>query len=396
VLGLREAGFEIETWGLRPADPAALQTERNRREAAATRTLRPIAWGPTLRAHMRAAASAPLGYVRTLLRALRDRAPGMRALGLSLGAFLAGIRLWDELDRRAIRHIHVHWAGSPTHVAAIVTAFGNHARRDDPQWTWSMTVHGPTEFADNTGLRYPERIREAHFLVATSDFARSQLLKLLPTQSWPKVRVIRCGVDLGGFDADGQRPAADEVKILYVGTLLGRKGQPVLLEAFAGLRRRGVSARLTLVGGGPERDALEEVARKLGITGDVTFTGGLGHDDVREQYRRTDIFCLPSFAEGQPVVLMEAMAAGLPVVSTRIAGTSELVEDGLSGFLVHPGRADELEDALARLASDADLRRRFGEHGRAKVVRDHDRSANASKLAELHREFREEAKVARA
>jgi colanic acid/amylovoran biosynthesis glycosyltransferase len=395
VLGLREAGFEIETWGLRPADPAALRTERNRREAAATRTLRPVAWGATLRAHLRAVVTAPVGYVRTGLRALRDRAPGVRALALSLAAFAGGIRLWDELDRRGIRHLHVHWAGSPTHVAALVTAFGNHARRDDSPWTWSMTVHGPTEFADNTALRYPERIREALFLVATSDFARSQLLRLLPTDEWPKVRVVRCGVDLSGFDSADERPAREDLRILYVGTLLGRKGQPVLLEALAGLRRRGVAAHVTLVGGGPERDALEALARRLGVAEDVTFTGGLGHDDVREQYNRADVFCLPSFAEGQPVVLMEAMAARLPVVSTWIAGTSELVENGAAGFLTHPGRADELEEALARLAADGDLRRRMGEHGRAKVVREHDRSTNARELAELHREFRGEAKVAR-
>lgn len=395
MLGLREAGFEIETWGLRPADPAALRTERNRREAANTKTLQPIAWGATLRAHLRALVTAPAGYVRTGLRALRDRAPGLHALRLSLGAFVAGMRLWDELDRRGIRHIHVHWAGSPTHVAALVTAFGNHARRDDPPWTWSMTVHGPTEFADNTALRYPERIGEALFLVATSDFARSQLLRLLPTEAWNKVRVVRCGVDLSGFDSAGERPDREELRILYVGTLLGRKGQPVLLEALAGLRRRNIAAHVTLVGGGPERDALEALAQRLGIADHVTFTGGLGHDDVREQYNRSDVFCLPSFAEGQPVVLMEAMAARLPVVSTWIAGISELVEDGVSGFLTHAGRADELEDVLARLAADPDMRRRFGEHGHARVVRDHDRSANARKLAELHREFRQVAKVAR-
>ena len=388
MLGLREAGFEVETWGLGPADPAALRTERNRREAATTRTLQPLVWRAIVRAHLRAVRLAPVGYVRAGIRALRDRAPGIHALRLSLGAFVAGMRLWDELDRRGIRHLHVHWAGSPTHVAAMVTAFGNHARRDDPPWSWSMTVHGPTEFTDNTALRYPERIRDALFLVATSDFARSQLLKLLPTEVWDKVRVVRCGVDLSGFDSAGERPASDELRILYVGTLLGRKGQPVLLEALAGLRRRGVAAHVTLVGGGPERDALEALARRLDITDHVTFTGGLGHDDVREQYNRADVFCLPSFAEGQPIVLMEAMAARLPVVSTWIAGTPELVEHGTSGFLTHAGRADELEDALARLAADADLRRRFGEHGRARVVRDHDRTANARKLAELHREFR--------
>jgi len=395
VLGLREAGFEVETWGLRPADQEALRTERNRREAAATRTLRPLALGATARAHLRAMRTAPAGYARAFTRALRDRAPGLHALGMSLGVFAAGIRLWDELDRRGIRHMHVHWAGSPTHVAALVTAFGNYARHGGPPWTWSMTVHGPTEFADNTGLRYPERIREALFLVATSDFARSQLLRLLPTDAWKKVRVVRCGVDLSGFDAADARRGGDELRIVYVGTLLGRKGQPVLIEAFAGLRRRGISAHLILVGGGPEAEALEEFAQQLGVADHVTFTGGLGHDDVREQYNRADVFCLPSFAEGQPVVLMEAMAARLPVVSTRIAGTGELVEDGVAGFLVHPGRVDELEDALARLAADPDLRLRMGEAGRARVERDHNRSTNARALAELHREFRAEAKVAR-
>jgi glycosyltransferase involved in cell wall biosynthesis len=395
VLGLREAGFEVETWGLRPAEPAALRTDRNRREAATTKTLRPVAWGATLRAHVRAVATAPVGYVRTVVRALRDRAPGIHALGLSLAAFAAGMRLWDELDRRGIRHLHVHWAGSTMHVAALVAAFGNHVRRDDLPWTWSVTVHGPTEFSDTTALRYPQRIREALFVVATSDYARSQLLTMLPTDVWDKVRVVACGVDLSGFGSADHRPGNDELRILYVGTLVGRKGQPVLLEAFAGLRGRGVPAHLTLVGDGPERDALGELAARLGIADDVTFTGGLGHDDVREQYARTDVFCLPSFAEGQPVVLMEAMAAGLPVVSTRIAGIAELVEDGASGFLVHAGRADLLEEVLARLAADADLRRSMGEHGRAKVVRDHDRSVNASRLAEVHREFRGEAKVAR-
>lgn len=395
MLGLREAGFEVETWGLRPAEPAALRTERNRREAATTRTLRPVAWGATLRAHVRAVATAPLGYARTAIRALRDRAPGIRALAFSLAAFAVGMRLWDELDRRGIRHLHVHWAGSPTHVAALVTAFGNHARRDGPPWTWSVTVHGPTEFADTTALRYPERMRDALFVVATSDYARSQLLTMLPADLWDKVRVVACGVDLSGFDSTGQRPGNDGLRILYVGTLVGRKGQPVLLEAFAGLLGRGVHAHLTLVGSGPEREALGELADRLGIADGVTFMGGLGHDDVREQYTRADVFCLPSFAEGQPVVLMEAMAAGLPVVSTRIAGTAELVEDGVSGFIVNPGRADELEEALVRLAADADLRRRMGEHGRAKVVRDHDRSTNARELAKLHREFRGKAKVAR-
>ena len=137
------------------------------------------------------------------------------------------------------------------------------------------------------------------------------------------------------------------MKLLYVGTLIGRKGQPVLLEALSRLTGNGVGARLTLVGQGPERPELERLADRLGVSDRVTFTGGLDHDRVRQEYARADVFCLPSFAEGVPVVLMEAMASGLPVVSTRIAGIPELVEDGEHGFVVRPGRADDLEQALA-------------------------------------------------
>jgi glycosyltransferase involved in cell wall biosynthesis len=101
----------------------------------------------------------------------------------------------------------------------------------------------------------------------------------------------------------------------------------------------------------------------------VTLTGSLEQDAVRALYRASDVFCLPSFAEGVPVVLMEAMAARLPVVTTRIAGIPELVGDGRDGLLVAPGRADRLCEALVALAEDAQLRHDLGEHAREKVVR---------------------------
>lgn len=307
---------------------------------------------------------------------------------MALAAFAAAIQMWDGLDQRGIRHLHVHFAGSPCHVAALLAAFGNGVRRDGSAWTWSASMHGPVEFADMTGLRLRERVRDALFVVAISDFARSQLLSLLPTNQWDKVRVVRCGIDIASFAPRGASHEAGHLRILYVGTLIPRKGQPVLLEALSALGRHNVEARLTLVGQGPERPALERLAQRLGVSDRVTFTGGLDHDRVREQYVLADVFCLPSFAEGVPVVLMEAMATGLPVVTTRIAGISELVEDGVHGFLARPGRADDLEQALAHLAADPALGRRMGESGRAKVERDHDSMTNAKELVELHREFR--------
>ncbi len=389
VRGLREMGLEVETWGIRPATPETLRTDVYREEAAATRTLRPLPWGATVRAHLRALRTAPIGYVRTGVRIARDRPPGSRALRLALSAFVAGIRMWDELDRRGIRHLHVHFAGSPTNVAVVVTDFGNHARRGGTAWTWSVSVHGPSDFMDLTTVRLRERVRKALFVVAISDFGRSQVLALLPSESWDKVRVVRCGIDTERFAAREPVEADGELRILYVGRLVAVKGQPVLLEALAGLGRRGVEARLTLVGEGPERASLERLAESLGVSDRVTFTGALSHDRVHEEYARANAFCLPSFAEGVPVVLMEAMAIGLPVVTTRIAGIPELVEDGVGGLLVRPGRADELEEALARISEDPELRTRLGEGGRAKVERDYSVAATAAQLAELHREFRE-------
>jgi glycosyltransferase involved in cell wall biosynthesis len=388
VRGVRDAGLDVQTWALNPPGSAALGTQRNREEAGRTRTLKPVAWRAMARAHLRALRVSPAGYLRTLGRALADRPPGFRAALLGLAAFAAAIRMWDQLEREGVRHLHVHYAGTPTHVAMLLCSFGDAARREGPEWTWSVTVHGPVEFEDGTGLRLAERVGQALFVVAISDFARSQLLKLLPATEWDKVRVVRCGVDIDSFPVSQATGAADELRVLYVGTLIERKGQPVLLEAFARLVAGGVAARLTLVGQGPRRAELERMAQDLGVADTVTFTGGLDHDRVREEYTRTDVFCLPSFAEGLPVVLMEAMASGLPVVSTRIAGIPELVEDGEHGFLVRPGRADDLEQALARLAAEPELRRRMGALAQAKVARDHDRGRVGRELADLHREFR--------
>jgi colanic acid/amylovoran biosynthesis glycosyltransferase len=122
------------------------------------------------------------------------------------------------------------------------------------------------------------------------------------------------------------------------------------------------------VGDGPKRVALERIAAELGIAQRVRFLGSIGQDEIREEYRRADVFCLPSFAEGVPVVLMEAMAMGLPVVASALMGIPELVEDGVSGFLVRPGRADELQDALAAMAADPVLRAAMGGAGRRRVL----------------------------
>jgi glycosyltransferase involved in cell wall biosynthesis len=164
------------------------------------------------------------------------------------------------------------------------------------------------------------------------------------------------------------------------------KGHGVLLEALRQLRDREVAIRLTMVGEGPKRHELEQLARDLDIASMVTFAGAVGREHVRRYYAEADAFCLSSFAEGVPVVLMEAMAMGLPVVAADVMGVGELVEDNASGLLVRPGRPDLLADALERLVADPDLRRQLGTAGRATVERAFDIRRSA---AEIHGAFEE-------
>jgi glycosyltransferase involved in cell wall biosynthesis len=159
------------------------------------------------------------------------------------------------------------------------------------------------------------------------------------------------------------------------------KGQVVLLEAVAKLRREGLELELVLVGDGPTRGTLEDAVARLELEGSVHLAGSVGQDDIRRYYADADIFCLPSFGEGLPVVLMEAMSMSLPVVATRIAGIPELVTDNEDGLLVTPARTDELASALRRLATDPELRRVLGDAGRTKVTREFDARKAADELA---------------
>src|SRR6202034_1279420 len=125
----------------------------------------------------------------------------------------------------------------------------------------------------------------------------------------------------------------------------------LLIKALSQLRASGVDARLTLGGSGPEQDRLARLSHRLGVGDHVDFTGALGQAELPALFAAHDVFCLPSFAEGVPVVFMEAMAVGLIVVATRIAGVPELIEDGRTGFLVAPGRADLIAETIAEVAA---------------------------------------------
>jgi colanic acid/amylovoran biosynthesis glycosyltransferase len=373
VLALREAGVEVETFTLRRSSDADVLTDVDRGEREGTYAIQPVRWARLLSDHLGALVRHPGPYVATLAHALR-LGTGLRSRVWQLFYFAEAIAVWAEMRRRGLRHVHVHFANPAADVAMLATRFGG------GEWRWSLTLHGPAEFFDVSANRLVEKLSSAAFVACASDWARSQAMALLPSADWDHLLLVRGGVDTGAWSPPPERDGTGPLGVLNVGRLAPVKGQAVLVEAIAALRERGVDVRATIVGAGPERAALERRIGELGVEDRVELTGAVGQDRVRELYADADVFCLPSFREGLPFVAIEALAMGLAVVSTRIMGVPELIEDGTSGLLVSPGRPDQLADALERLASDPALRRALGSAGRATVKRDYELARLAEEM----------------
>lgn len=368
VAALRELGVEVSTISIwRSADREVLSAI-DRAERERTVALMPLKVSRLLRSHAAVAARRPRGYIAALQAAFRLSRPGVRGRLLALTWLVEAAQVWWLCRSRGIDHIHAHLNGTAPAVASVTAALAN-AGLPRPECTWSFTVHGPTEFYDVHGEALAAKVIDASFVVAISDFARSQLMTLVDEQHWEKIKVVHCGVDPSRFAPPLVRPSpqGDGVSILNVGRITPVKGQALLLEALEVLKKRGHDVKVTFIGTGPRLEALRALAHTYGLSDDIIFAGAVGQDDILRYYAAADIFCLPSFAEGVPVVLMEAMAMSVPVVTTSVAGITELVEDYRSGIVVPPGRADVLTEAIEHLIREPDLRAEMGRRGRERV-----------------------------
>ena len=315
----------------------------------------------------------------TLLRAVRAAFAMMRrshrARVLHLAYLAEAIVLSRWLERGQVRHIHAHFGTNGAEVAMFA-----HLLTGIP---YSFTVHGPDEFDRPEYLGLAEKVRRAAFVCAVSSFTRSQLCRWVPASEWGKIHVVRCGL---GADFTLPRLTTKVAKnsLVCVGRLSAQKGQMVLLEAIALLAKQGAAVRLTLAGDGPLRSELSQRVRELNLERLVEMPGWLTNAQIRERLLDARALVLPSFAEGLPVALMEALALGRPVITTYVAGTPELVRDGLCGWLVPAGSAEKLADAIKECldASDAAILR-MGQAGRARVLDMHDIERECAKLATL-------------
>jgi glycosyltransferase involved in cell wall biosynthesis len=382
VLALRRAGEHVDTYTVRRPGTDHHLSSDDRDAAATTTVLVPPGLTRLAAAHLVAVVLRPRRYFDTLRLALALRAAGARSALWQLFYFGEAVLMWSDCRRRGTRHIHAHHANVASDVALLASHLGGRG------WSWSFTMHGPTEFFDVKEHRLAAKTERALFVVCISEYARSQLMGLVGTEHWDKLRIVHCAVDVDAFAPPDRSARGAAREILNVGRTVAVKGQSLLVEAVAELERRGVDARLTIVGSGPQFDELRELVGRLGVADRVELAGSVGQDEIRDYYERADLFAMPSFAEGVPVVLMEAMAMELPVVATRITGVPELVDDGVAGALVAPGARDELVDALAGLlAAPPERRRAMGRAGREKVAAEYELGRTTEQLRDLFREM---------
>ena len=270
-----------------------------------------------------------------------------------------------------ISHLHAHFGTNSATVAMLAHALGGPA--------FSFTIHGPDEFDAPRALSLDQKIARARFVVTISSYGRAQACRWVAPALWPKIQVVHCGIEPDRFAA-GPVPAGGP-HLVAIGRLSAQKGFALLMEAVA--QAALPNLRLTLVGDGELRGEIEAEIAAKGLQAQVTLVGWQDEAGVARALNAAQALVLPSFAEGLPVVLMEAMAAGRPVIATAIAGVPELVTPEV-GWLVPAGDVSALAGAMRALAATpAGTLAAMGQAARERVLQRHDITLEAAKLARL-------------
>lgn len=369
---LERQGWPVLRIALRGWD-APLADAADLGERAATRYVLQRGLAGLAGAVLRQCLRAPLRSLAALRLALRLARQAERPWPLHLAYLAEACRILPWLRRAGVRHVHAHFGTNAAEIALLAHALGGPP--------FSFTVHGPEEFDQPAALHLADKVRRAAFVVAISSFGRSQLYRCVEHAAWPKVRVVHCALD-ADFHAGAEVPLPQAPRLVCVGRLCEQKGQLLLLDALQRLARRGLAFQMVLAGDGDLRGQLEERIAAYGLGHMVRITGWISGAQVRHEILAARALVLPSFAEGLPVVIMEAMALRRPVLSTYVAGIPELVTPGENGWLFPAGDVDALAAMLETcLATSTRQLRRMGALGRLRALQRHDVQREVAKLA---------------
>ena len=376
IQALEQLGVAVERFSIRPVPLETLVDPGDREEHSKTTAI------------LSCVHRIPLAMVRCVLFAPRKL---IRCIGVTLAlarksrqgllrhsAYLAEACLLRQLlHQGGVNHVHAHFGTNSATVVLLCRLLGGPS--------YSFTVHGPEEFDDPVGLGLNIKIHHCRFVVAISHFGRGQLMRWCDHELWPRIQIVRCTVD-GGFLRAVVDPPPESPVLVCVGRLCAQKGQLLLLEALHGLVSEGVDFYLVCAGDGEMRQVMERKITDYGLTERVRITGWLSGEEVRRAILDSRCLVLPSFAEGLPVVIMEAFALARPVVSTYVAGIPELVESQKNGWLLPCGSVQALQAALRDvLAAPLERLQVMGAAGREAVRDRHDALVEGKKLLTLFR-----------
>lgn len=372
ILALERLGFEVQRIALRGwsdpvADPEDI-AEKSRTQYVLEGGLLPLFW-----AMLHTLVRAPFKFLSALVLAYKMSRHADRPFVYHLVYLAEACRMLSWLRSFGARHTHAHFGTNSTEVVMLAHALGGPS--------YSFTVHGPEEFDKPQFIHLGEKIRRSKFVVAISSYGRSQLYRWVEHAQWQKVQVVHCGLEAAFHDVP-LSDAPDLPRLVCVGRLCEQKGQLLLLDALAGLAGRGIRCELVLAGDGEMRAEVEARVAHYGLQSQVRITGWISSAQVREELLASRALVLPSFAEGLPVVIMEAMVLQRPVITTAVAGIPELVRNGESGWLVAAGSVAELTDAIeCCLSTSTNQLAAMGHAARARALQRHSIDTEAAKLA---------------
>lgn len=375
ILALERQGVEVARLALRGwCDELVDPDDLSEREK--THYLLRGGLGALLPATIRQLLSAPISFLRGVRMALRLSRLSDRPAPYHLVYLAEACELVHWCRQQGVDHLHVHFGTNPTEVALLARLIGGPA--------YSFTVHGPDEFDRPLGLHLREKIEAASHVVAISSYGRSQLYRWVGHSHWHKIQVVHCGLETSFFNPPPSEPFPTTPRLVCVGRLCEQKGQLLLLDAVRKLRDRGEDLHLVLAGDGEMRDELEAYIAQHKLQAQISITGWISSERVKQELLAARTMVLASFAEGLPVVIMEAMALGRPVLTTSIAGIPELVRHGVDGWLVPAGDVDALVETLSSaLATPAAQLQQMGLAARDRVIERHSIDTEAAKLKHL-------------
>ncbi len=374
ILALEALGVEITRFSIRRAkenfpDPA------DRTELQRTTFLLDGGAVSLLGATLAAALVRPHSFLRALRMTLKMGLRSLRGPVRHLVYLAEAAKLQKLCHERGITHLHVHHATNPAVVALLCKMLGGPP--------YSLTVHGPEEFEQGNKLALNEKIAHAAFVTTVSEWSRGKLIEYCDTADAKKIHLVRNGID-DFFVSNLPTTVTGTPQLLWVGRMEKQKDPLMLVRAVKKLRAQNYSCAVTMIGDGSLRAAVEKEIQESGLTGTFTLKGWGNQAEILAHLRSARVLVLSSRSENVPSVIQESLAQARPVVSTRVGGVDELVQDGVTGWLVPPDSVEELARVLLYvLLTDPAQLQQMGQRGRQFILKNHSLTAHAAQLLAL-------------